>query len=220
MQSVKTNISRLTDDILTKLDKNESPKKLLLHSCCAPCSSYCLEYLSEYFEITDMFYNPNIYPSEEFYKRSGELERLINEMPLKNPVHFLPCSYEAQEFFEAVRGLESLGEGSDRCRACFRLRLERAAKYAKENGFDFFTTTLSISPYKNAQLLYEISKELSSKYGIAFLPSDFKKKNGYKRSIELSKQYSLYRQDYCGCVFSQRESEQRRKDKENKNGKE
>lgn len=211
----KINIQSMTDEILKGILESGGKKKLLLHSCCAPCSSYCLEYLSKYFEITDMFYNPNIYPPEEYDKRSKELERLIGEMPLESKVTFLPEEYDEQEFYKAVRGLESLGEGSERCMACFRLRLEKAAKYAKEHGFDYFTTTLSISPYKNAQALFSISEELSIKYGVAFLPSDFKKRNGYKRSIELSHEYDLYRQDYCGCVFSKKEAEQRHKEKEN-----
>ena len=216
----KINIQSQTDEILKSIQESGEKKKLLLHSCCAPCSSYCLEYLTKYFEITDMFYNPNIYPPEEFDKRSRELERLINQMPLESKVHFLPVDYDESEFYDAVKGLEALGEGSERCFACFRLRLEKAARYAKEHGFDYFTTTLSISPYKNAQALYDISKELSEKYGVAFLPSDFKKRNGYKRSIELSHEYDLYRQDYCGCVFSKREAEQRHKAKEmeNENG--
>ena len=216
----KINIQAMTDEILKSIENSGERKTLLLHSCCAPCSSYCLEYLSRYFEITDMFYNPNIYPPEEYDKRASELERLIGEMPLENDVHFLLTEYDEREFYNAVKGLESLGEGSERCHACFRLRLERAARYAKENGFDFFTTTLSISPYKNAQALYDISKEISEKYGIAFLPSDFKKKNGYKRSVELSHEYDLYRQDYCGCIFSKKESEIRKEAKERENGKE
>lgn len=217
MNEQKLNIQKLTDELLAKIDTSH-PKKLLLHSCCAPCSSYVLQYLSKYFVITDMFYNPNIYPKEEFEKRSCELSRLISQMPHENPVTFLPTEYDENEFFDAVKGLESLGEGSERCRACFRLRLERAAKYAKENGFDYFTTTLSISPYKNAQVLYDVSLEISDKYDIPFLPSDFKKKNGYKRSIELSKEYSLYRQDYCGCIFSQKEAEKRKSERVDKNG--
>ncbi|MBR1751116.1 MAG: epoxyqueuosine reductase QueH [Ruminococcus sp.] len=215
MESI--NIQKLTDKILKECEET-GIKKLLLHSCCAPCSSYCLEYLSPYFEITDMFYNPNIYPEEEYKKREKELERLIDRMPHENPIHFIAEPYDKNEFFDAVKGLEALGEGSERCRKCFELRLERAARYAAENGFDYFTTTLSISPYKNARVLYEVSDEMSKKYGVKFLPSDFKKKNGYKRSIELSREYELYRQDYCGCIFSQKESQKRRQDKENENG--
>ena len=214
----KINIQQMTDEVLGSIAQSGGKKTLLLHSCCAPCSSYVLEYLTKYFEITDMFYNPNIYPPQEFEKRSAELERLIGSMPLDNPVHFLPCEYNEQEFYDAVKGLEALGEGSERCFACFRLRLEKAAAYAKEHGFDYFTTTLSISPYKNAQALYDISKEISEKYGVAFLPSDFKKKNGYKRSIELSHEYDLYRQDYCGCVFSKKEADHRKQQKEQDNG--
>lgn len=187
--------------------KNGIVPSLLLHSCCAPCSSYCLEYLSQYFRITVLYYNPNLYPAEEYDRRVGEQKRLISALPAKYPVSLVEMRGEPEEFYSAVKGLEQAGEGSERCFACFRLRLERAARYAEENGFDYFTTTLTISPLKNAQKLNEIGEEAGRKFGIRHLPSDFKKKNGYKRSVELSTDYGLYRQDYCGCIFSRRERE-------------
>lgn len=203
----KINYQRKLDEIIKKLDPSAPPPKLLLHSCCAPCSSYVLEYLSQYFDITVFYYNPNIYPPEEYAHRVDELQRLIREMPMTHPVRFVERGYDPQEFYDAVRGLESVPEGGERCFACYRLRLERTAQLAEELGADYFTTTLSISPYKNSAKLNEIAEELGSVYSLAALPSDFKKRNGYKRSIELSHEYGLYRQDYCGCVFSKRERE-------------
>ncbi|MCM1165428.1 MAG: epoxyqueuosine reductase QueH [Lachnospiraceae bacterium] len=197
----KINYQRRLDELLGNIG---GVPRLLLHSCCAPCSSYCLEYLSRYFSITVLYYNPNIYPGEEFAKRAEEQRRLIAEMPVENPVGLVVDEYEPREFFDAVRGLEDCPEGGERCFACYRLRLERAAKYAAEHGFDYFCSTLSISPLKNAQKLNEIGGELSGIYGTGWLPNDFKKKGGYLRSIELSREYGLYRQDYCGCVFSKR----------------
>lgn len=176
---------------------------LLLHSCCAPCSSYCIEYLSRYFNITVFYYNPNIYPEDEYEKRKAEQKRLINEMKTKYPVKMLDCDFEKEKFYSAVRGLETAREGGERCFVCYRLRLEKTASKARKNNFDYFTTTLTISPLKNAQKINEIGEELSREYGVKFLPSDFKKKEGYKRSIELSREYNLYRQNYCGCIFSQ-----------------
>ena len=187
---------------------------LLLHSCCAPCSSYCLEYLSQYFKITVLYYNPNLFPAGEYERRVFEQKRLVVALPTKYPVTLVEMKGEPEEFYSAVKGLEHIREGGERCFACFRLRLERAARYAKENGFDFFTTTLTISPLKNAQKLNEIGEAAGVKFGVRHLPSDFKKKNGYKRSVELSKVYGLYRQDYCGCVFSKREREEVEKAKE------
>ena len=185
--------------------KDEVPR-LLLHACCAPCSSYCLEYLAEYMQITVFFYNPNITREEEYRKRVEEEKRLIRELPVKYPVSFLEGPYEPERFFEKVKGLEKEPEGGKRCEVCFRLRLEQTAKTAVENGgFDYFTTSLTISPLKNAPLLNALGGEIGAQYGIPFLPSDFKKKNGYKRSIELSREYDLYRQDYCGCIFSEQE---------------
>ena len=198
----KINYQRKLDELLKTLD---GTPRLLLHSCCAPCSSYCLEYLSQYFSVTDLYYNPNISPKEEFDKRAEEQRRLIAELPVKNPVSlvvFVNDEYDPEEFYGAVKGLEQCAEGGERCFVCYRLRLERAAKYAAEHGFDYFCSTLSISPLKNAQKLNEIGAELSEIYGVKNLPNDFKKKGGYLRSIELSREYGLYRQNYCGCVFS------------------
>ena len=202
------NYQRMLDEIIKGLDPAAPPPKLLLHSCCAPCSSYVLEYLTQYFSITVFYYNPNIYPPEEYDHRVAELQRLIDELPVRNPVTFVERGYDPNEFYEAVRGLEDIPEGGERCFACYRLRLERTAQLAAELGADYFTTTLSISPYKNAAKLGEIAEELGEIYDLTSLPSDFKKKNGYKRSIELSSDYNLYRQDYCGCIFSKREREQ------------
>lgn len=182
-------------------------KKLLLHGCCAPCSSYVLEYLTEFFDITLLYYNPNISPQDEYNKRIVEVKRLISEMPLKSKVKLLEGRYAPEEFFDIAKGLEHLPEGGERCFKCYRLRLEEAAKAAKEGEFDFFTTTLSISPHKNAEKLNEIGQELEEKYNVKYLYADFKKREGYKRSIELSRIYGLYRQNYCGCVFSRENSE-------------
>lgn len=184
---------------------------LLLHSCCAPCSSYVLEYLSQYFYITIYYYNPNISEEKEYKKRVEEQKRLIRELPVSHEVSFLEGNYDTKEFYDAVKGLEHLGERSKRCYACYQLRMERAVQMAKENGFSYFTTTLSISPYKNAAWLNEIGEKLQQEYGVPYLYADFKKKNGYKRSIELSEQYHLYRQDFCGCVYSRMEEDERKK---------
>lgn len=196
------NYQRKLDELLKTISE---PQRLLLHCCCAPCSSYVLEYLSEFFEITCFFYNPNISPQAEFDKRAMELERLISAQPHKYPVSLVVEKYNKEEFFAAVKGLEKIKEGGERCFKCYRLRLEAAAKYAKEYNFDYFCSTLSISPLKNAQKLNEIGEELSEMYKIQHLPNDFKKKGGYKRSVELSAEYDLYRQNYCGCVFSKQE---------------
>lgn len=181
--------------------------KLLLHSCCAPCSSYVLEYLSPYFHIYDFYYNPNISPKREYEERKEELIRLIKEMELQEKVTFLEGTYEPEKFFEMAKGLEQLPEGGERCFRCYEMRLREVAKLAKEQGVDYFATTLTISPLKNAQKLNEIGERIAKEYGVAYLPSDFKKKNGYKRSIELSTEYDLYRQNYCGCIFSKMQAE-------------
>lgn len=201
---MKINYQRELDKIIEGLG-GQVPR-LLIHSCCAPCSSYVLEYLSEYFKITVLYYNPNIFPEDEFSKRLEEQKRLVSEMKFKNPVEVTETGYVPDEFYDAVRGLENEPEGGARCEKCFRIRLGRTAEIAKERNFDYFTTTLSISPLKNADMLNQIGKEISEKYGVKYLYSDFKKKNGYKRSIELSKEYGLYRQNYCGCVYSRKES--------------
>lgn len=202
------NYQKKLDALLAELTaKEESPKHLFLHSCCAPCSSYVLEYLSQYMEITVFYYNPNISPEKEYRARVEEQQRLIASMPTRYPVHFVEGSYEPQYFYESVKGHENDNEGGERCFICYELRLREAAKLAKEGGYDYFTTTLSISPLKNAAKLNEIGARLSEEYGVDYLYSDFKKKNGYKRSIELSAEYQLYRQNYCGCVYSKREAE-------------
>ena len=175
---------------------------LLLHSCCAPCSSYVLEYLSEYFKITVFYYNPNIYPPEEYSKRAREQETFIEKLNTKHPISFIEGDFEDDKFYQTVKGLENAPEGGKRCFLCYRMRLEKSAQIAKERGFDYFTTTLSISPHKNAQALNQIGLDLQDSYGVKYLLSDFKKKNGYKRSCEISEEYGIYRQDYCGCVFS------------------
>ena len=197
---------------MKKLPKEEEKvPTLLLHSCGAPCSSYCLEYLSDCFEITIFYFNPNIYPEEEYRKRVEEQKRLVKELPARHPIHVIEGTYEPKQFYEAVKGLEKIHEGGERCFACFALRLKEAARLAAESGFDFFTTTLTISPLKNAAKINEIGEQCAKECNAVWLPADFKKKEGYKRSIELSAEYGLYRQDYCGCVFSQREREEQKK---------
>lgn len=200
----KKNYQKILEGTLDTLVKEGKRPSLLLHACCAPCSSYVLEYLAAYFDITVLYYNPNIAPESEYFARSKELERLISEMPSAKGVKSVTLPYTPKEFEDIALGLESVPEGGSRCFKCYRLRLERSARYAKENGFDYFTTTLSISPHKNAEVLNAIGAELAKEYGVAYLFSDFKKKNGYRRSCELSEQYALYRQSYCGCVYSQR----------------
>ena len=192
--------------------KGEIPT-LFLHSCCAPCSSYVLEYLSQYFKITVFYYNPNIYPDEEYYKRVDEQKQFINRFPAKNKIDFVEGNFDKERFYAMAKGKENMREGGDRCFLCYELRLRKAAEYAKSRNFDYFTTTLSISPLKNADKLNEIGLSLGKEYGVKYLVSDFKKKNGYKRSTELSRQYGIYRQDYCGCIFSKQEREKQIKSK-------
>jgi predicted adenine nucleotide alpha hydrolase (AANH) superfamily ATPase len=201
------NYQKELDALIRKLEERQEVPALFMHSCCAPCSSYVLEYLSNYFYITVFYYNPNIYPPGEYAKRSAEQEELIKRMDTKYPIEFRAGPYDKQIFYEAVRGMEHLPEGGKRCSVCYELRLREAAILAKEGGYDYFTTTLSISPMKNAAKLNEIGQKLGAEYGINYLCSDFKKRNGYKRSVELSSEYGLYRQDYCGCVFSKKERE-------------
>ena len=212
---IQRNYQKELDKIIFNLtDKGVTPT-LLLHSCCAPCSSYVLEYLSNYFHITIFYYNPNISSIEEYERRVAEQKRLIQELPVKNPIRFILGNYEPDRFYQMAKGMEKLSEGGIRCEKCYEMRLRETAVLAKEEGFDYFTTTLSISPHKNAAKLNEIGEILSSEVGVSYLCSDFKKKNGYKRSTELSKEYNLYRQDYCGCIYSKVESEQRLKEKQN-----
>ena len=194
--------------------KNENPPKLFLHSCCAPCSSYVLEYLKQYFKITVFYYNPNISFETEYQKRVIEQKRLIDEYNKQNngyKIDIAEGDYEPQEFYDIAKGLENCPEGGERCFLCYELRLRKTAELAVKKGFDYFATTLTISPLKNAKKLNEIGEELSKEYNIPWLVSDFKKKNGYKRSIELSSEYDLYRQDYCGCVYSKQEREEKSK---------
>lgn len=201
----KINYQTELEKIIEKHKKQGEIPTLLLHSCCAPCSSYVLEYLSEYFKITVLYYNPNIYPDEEYFKRVEEQKRFIDKLPSKNKIDFIEGNFDKKRFYETVKGKEHIAEGGERCFLCYELRLREAAEYATQGNFDYFTTTLSISPLKNAQKLNEIGLNLAKQYGIKYLVSDFKKKNGYKRSTELSQQYGMYRQDYCGCIFSKEE---------------
>ena len=205
----RENYQQWLDRELERIVKDGRVPSLLLHVCCAPCSSYCLEYLSEYFQITLFFYNPNIAPKEEFDKRVEELKRFLTELPMK----YTPCleigEYRPEEFYQMAKGLEHLPEGGERCYKCYEQRLREAAKKCVDGNYDYFTTTLSISPYKNAGWLNEIGGQLAQEYGIQYLYSDFKKRNGYKRSIELSQEYHLYRQDYCGCIYSKAERDKR-----------
>ncbi len=200
MSAAKENYQRQLD-MITETLTGEKPR-LLLHSCCGPCSSYVLEYLTKYFSVTVLFYGPNIQPYGEYQKRLEYQRRLIAEMPCESPVSILECEYDGESFTSAVRGLESEPEGGARCTVCFRLRIEETARLAQERGFEWFCTTLSVSPHKDAERINAIGRELSEKYGVKWLPNDFKKRGGYQRSIELSKQYGLYRQDYCGCIYS------------------
>ncbi|MEE0914133.1 MAG: epoxyqueuosine reductase QueH [Ruminococcus sp.] len=205
----KINYQKELEKVINRNQAENRVPKLLLHACCAPCSSYCLEYLSQYFEITVLYFNPNISDKEEYEYRLNEEKRLISLMNFKNPVNMIDGEYEPKDFFNAVKGLEREPEGGKRCEKCFRLRLEETAKKAKELGFDYFTTTLTISPLKNAQLLNQIGEEYAKQYGVNWLYSDFKKKEGYKRSIVLSQQYDLYRQNFCGCVYSRNQNNNR-----------
>ncbi|WP_373897886.1 epoxyqueuosine reductase QueH [Haloimpatiens sp. FM7315] len=199
---MKINYQKLLDEKIEDFKRELKVPRLLLHSCCAPCSSYVIEYLSKYFYITVFYYNPNIYPRDEYIKRVHEQKEFIKGFKTKYKVEFIEGNYDVDKFFEMARGMENIKEGGERCFKCYKMRLLETAKLARKLGFDYFTTTLSISPYKNAEKLNEIGKEIEDEYEINYLYSDFKKKNGYKRSIELSKEYNLYRQDYCGCVYS------------------
>lgn len=201
---MKINYQLKLDEILNHLSKEEKPS-LLLHSCCGPCSSYVLEYLSQYFHITVFYYNPNITELEEYQTRMNEQKRLIEQVYPN--VDFLEGNYQPDAFFHISRGLEEEPEGGARCTKCYYLRMQETAMKAKEMGFDYFTTTLSISPYKDSMRLNQIGEALEKQYGVHYLYADFKKRNGYKRSIELSRQYHLYRQEYCGCIFSKKRCE-------------
>ncbi len=207
MNVQKVNYQKELEKLLKQLGEEQRVPSLLIHSCCAPCSSYVLEYLSEYFMITIFYYNPNIYPESEYTKRILEQQKLIRDMKFRYPVSFLAGKYDKEKFYEMAAGMEDLKEGGARCMKCYELRLAETARQAVAGKFDYFTTTLSISPMKNAQKLNEIGVRVGEEYGVKYLVSDFKKKNGYKRSIELSKEYGLYRQDYCGCEFSMRRAD-------------
>ena len=201
------NFQKELDKLINKLQEQGEIPTLLLHSCCAPCSSYVIEYLSQYFHVTVFYYNPNISELEEYKKRVKEQKRLISEFPAKYNVDFLEGTYDNENYNKMILGLEDCKEGGERCFICYDMRLRETAKVAKAGGFDYFTTTLSISPLKNSAKLNEIGHNFGIEYGIEYLLSDFKKKEGYKRSIELSKEYDLYRQNYCGCIFSKNEND-------------
>ncbi len=202
----KINYQKEFEHIVNELQGDGRIPSLLLHSCCAPCSSYCIETLSEYFHVTVFYYNPNIYPDEEYYHRVKEQQSFIQKFPTKYPVSFIEGDFEKERFYsEVAKGLEKEPERGARCMKCYDLRLRETAKRGKAEGMDYFCTTLSISPMKDAQALNQIGLAIGQELGIAYLPSDFKKNNGYLRSCEISREYDMYRQDYCGCVFSVRE---------------
>ncbi len=207
----KVNYQRILDKTLKDLTASGRVPSLFLHSCCAPCSSYVLEYLSEYFSITVFYYNPNIGPKEEYRLRAEEQKRLIQSMHVKHPISFIEGNYEPECFFAQAKGLEHEPEGGERCYRCYMMRLKETARLAVRYGMDYFTTTLSVSPLKKADWLNQIGEEMAQKYSVLWLTSDFKKKGGYLRSTELSREYGLYRQDFCGCVYSKREAEERRR---------
>jgi len=199
---IKRNYQREMEKTLENLKFTKRTPRLLLHSCCAPCSSYVLEVLSNFFYITVFYYNPNISPIDEYELRKSEQKRLIESLNFKNHVDFLDCDYEDYEFKKISKGLENEPEKGKRCFKCYELRLGKTALTAKNLGYNFFTTTLTVSPYKNADWINQIGENLSAECGVEFLNSDFKKNDGYKRSIELSRKYNLYRQNFCGCKFS------------------
>ena len=206
----KINYQKELERLIDKLPDHH--RRLFLHSCCAPCSSYCLEYLRQYFDVTVFYYNPNISFLEEYRHRVEELKRLVSTLneeakgsEMLNQIALLEGAYEPEKFFEATKGLEDCPEGGERCFICYELRLREAARLAAEGGYDFFTTTLTISPLKNAEKLNQIGAELADSFGVRYLFSDFKKKEGYKKSTEISKEYHMYRQYYCGCVYSKRD---------------
>ncbi|MBP5772992.1 MAG: epoxyqueuosine reductase QueH [Eubacterium sp.] len=199
------NYQKKLDELIEKLQKENAKPTLLLHACCAPCSSYCLEYLSKTFDITVLFYNPNIESELEFNKRVDELIRFIDECRSIEGVNLEILDYDNSEFYDAVQGMEDAKEGGARCFKCYELRLRKTAEYAKEHDFEYITTTLTISPHKNSEKINEIGLRVAEEYGLKYLLSDFKKNDGFKRSIELSKEYDLYRQSFCGCEFSKRD---------------
>lgn len=207
------NYNTMMEEELSKLKEENKIPRLLLHSCCAPCSSHVIDVLSPFFHLTILYYNPNIEPYEEYQKRKEEEIRFIKEFPHQNELTILDCDYDNEQYHATIKGLEQEKEGGARCTKCYFLRMKKTAQLAKEKAFDYFATTLTVSPLKNSKKLNEIGEYLSQKYEIKYLYSDFKKKDGYKHSIALAKEYNLYRQDYCGCVYSK---EQRRREKEKK----
>ncbi|MCD8087183.1 MAG: epoxyqueuosine reductase QueH [Oscillospiraceae bacterium] len=198
------NYQKDLDEVIAGLDGRP---RLLLQSCCGPCSSYVLEYITQYFDVTLLFYNPNIRPEAEYDRRFATLKQLLSAMPMEHPPTLREQDWQGPVFEQAVRGMESLPEGGARCTVCFQLRLEETAKQAAEASFDYFGTTLTVSPHKNAPLINQIGEGLGQKYGVKWLPSDFKKRNGYLRSIQLSKEYGLYRQEYCGCGYPEKQGQ-------------
>lgn len=217
------NYQKELEKVIREIEKDGIRKSLLIHSCCAPCSSYVLEYLSKYFLITIFYYNPNVYPEEEYDLRIAEQKEIIKGLKereslnqvdgLDADITLIEGKYKPKDFYDNIRGHEQDLEGGERCLICYEMRLRETAKMAKDEDYDYFTTTLSISPHKNAKALNEIGNKVGDEYGTKHLPSDFKKNNGYKRSVELSKEFGLYRQDYCGCIYSKRESDERNKEK-------
>lgn len=201
---MKENYYLLFENQLNRIKEKGKVPTILLHSCCAPCSSHVITFLKEYFDITIIYYNPNIYPYEEYKKRKDEQIRLLNEIKSKNKLNIIDCDYDNNIYEKTIKGLEKEKEGGSRCYKCFWLRLDKTAQIAKENNYDYFSTTLTISPYKNSTVINEIGKKLETIYNITWLYSDYKKKDGYKKSIQLSKEYNLYRQNYCGCIYSKR----------------
>ena len=204
----KINYQRELDQLIKEIEAEGKVPTLLLHSCCAPCSSYCIEYLSQFFAITVFYYNPNIYPDEEYFHRVKEQQRFISEFPTKHPVSFIEGDFEKDRFYsEVAKGLEKEPERGARCTKCFELRLGETAKRAAAEGMDYFATTLTISPMKDVELLNSIGAAMGERYGVEYLATEFRKKNGYLRSTQISKEYDMYRQDYCGCVYSKVERE-------------
>ncbi len=204
----KINYQRELDQLIEEIEAEGKVPTLLLHSCCAPCSSYCIEYLSQFFAITVFYYNPNIYPDEEYFHRVKEQQRFISEFPTRHPVSFIEGDFEKDRFYsEVAKGLEKEPERGARCTKCFELRLGETAKRAAAEGMDYFATTLTISPMKDVELLNSIGAAMGERYGVEYLATEFRKKNGYLRSTQISKEYDMYRQDYCGCVYSKVERE-------------
>ncbi len=208
----KINYQKELEQLISEIETEGRVPTLLLHSCCAPCSSYCIEYLSQFFAITVFYYNPNIYPDEEYYHRVKEQQRFISEFPTKYPVKFIEGDFEKDRFYsEVAKGLEQEPERGARCTKCFELRLGETARRAAAEGMDYFATTLTISPMKDVDLLNTIGEAMGQRYGVAYLATEFRKKNGYLRSTQISKEYDMYRQDYCGCVYSKVERDKQRK---------